>query len=130
MWHWLHHLFNPHCPVCEAKPKCESCDMLRSMLATEQHQKQLLLTALLEYNKPHIEIRDEQPEKKLEPIRTTNFVPWRVRQEMAEAEDRRAKQILDEQKRQEEAFRAEAERIKTNVDKLEEEIGIKQTGTE
>lgn len=120
MFHWLHHLFNPHCPVCEARPKCESCDMLRSMLATEQYQKKQLLDALLEYNKPVVEIKNEQPTKEFKPI--TNHVPWRVRQEMAEAEDKRAKQILDEKAREEEYLRKERERIAADVTKLEEQV--------
>jgi hypothetical protein len=91
---WLHHLLNPHCSECEARARCEVCEELRSILASEKREKQLLLDALMSYTKKEIiEPLKTQPEM-MEPIRPTT---WRMRQQMLEEQDRVKAAILKKQ---------------------------------
>ncbi len=66
---------------------CESCETLKSQLATVNHEKQLLLNRIME--KPEI-----VPERTIAPpmqnVGPRLHTPWRVRQQMLEAEDRAA----------------------------------------
>ena len=83
---------------------CETCEVLRQMLANSERERRELLARLL--NPPQAEpvvVEKEEPV----PI-TPQFVPWRVRQQMFEAEDRKR-----------------AELIKQRNEELEKELGIK-----
>lgn len=106
MFKWLHHLFNPHCPDCIRV--CDSCETLRSLLNIEKNEKQKLLDIIIERNTP--KEHEVPPEVKLEDI-TQRHIPWRVRQQALEAEDR-----------------AKARILKQRTEELEQEIGI-GTGT-
>lgn len=91
MFLWLHHLLNPHCPECREEREdtriCQSCETLKSQLEIANLEKQKLLDRLLE--KP-------QPEIPREPVQVTRpvHVPWNVRRQMLEAEDRRKAQLM------------------------------------
>ena len=96
MFKWFHHLINPHCEQCRAEKEiareirmieqeCKSCDTLRTLLAAERENNRRLLDLIVEQNTPKVEMRE--PVRDLKPI-TPMRVPWRVRQQMLEAEDR------------------------------------------
>lgn len=89
---WLHHIFQPHCPECEHEYDCKTCETLRSLLDAERFEKKQILENLLDLTKPVSEVRDNQSQPAMQPIRSSN-VPWRVRQQMLEAEDRRSKEL-------------------------------------
>lgn len=97
MLKWLHHLLNPHCEHCAQERRerkvCDSCETLRQELAYERHEKEILLSRLLE--------KPESPKEESKPVMNTRptAVPWRVRQQMLEQEDRaKAKLMRDAQK--------------------------------
>lgn len=116
----LHRFLNPNCDHCvhldelefERKREsthCQSCDTLRQMLDTANREKERLLDLIIEKNKP--EPRYEGSEV-LNPIRTAQL-PWRARQAMLEAEDRKKAQVLREHQ----------ELLKNSgIDKLESEV--------
>lgn len=93
MLHWLHHLFNPHCDRCEAKPACNTCEELKSLLATEKHEKKLLLDSILALHKPHVEQITIKEQETPQPVGNRR-APWRVRQEMLENEERARLKII------------------------------------
>lgn len=86
MVNFFHKLFNPHCPDCKADA-IESntniaIEVLKSELAAARYDNKFLMNALLpkqeqtiNYEQPKIEINKTQ-------------MPWKVRQQMLEAEDR------------------------------------------
>lgn len=89
-------------------PICGTCELLRFQLDESNRERRDLLARLLERDRP-----EPSPSIKIEeltPIRH-QFVPWRVRQQMLEAEDRKKAEIL--KKHQEE------------VNELEKELGVK-----
>jgi hypothetical protein len=88
-------------------PPCETCDILRMQLEKSDAERRDLLHRLLEKDRPE---PPSLPTEEWKPI-TQGHVPWRVRQQMLEAEDR-AKAALIKQSRE-------------NVEKLEEELGVK-----
>jgi len=88
---WLHHLFNPHCGLCG----CKNCEVLKQLLETEKYENKQLLQWILDLNKPNenVSIPLEMPIE----IKPKN-IPWSVRQNMLEAEDRKRAQILRDRK--------------------------------
>lgn len=119
MWHWLHHLLNPHCQECkeaaEENKICQSCETLKMQLSIANHEKEQLLQTVLSISRPQAEAPAQQVDyESIKPKMTT----WNVRRQMLEAEDRRAAQILAEQKK-----KSVAEQIAD----LEKEVGL-ETG--
>lgn len=114
---WLHHLFNPHCIECkteleekleriEHNSECKSCDTLRAQLDIANYEKKELLNRLLS---PIMETRIEGPDITPESLKA-KAIPWRMRQQMLEAEDRvRAQAIRNAPK---------------PVEDLEKELGV------
>ena len=92
----------------EILPPCTTCEVLREQLANSESERRSLLAKLLEKNQPE-PLPAPKEEEELTPIRP-QFVPWRVRQQMLEAEDRRQAELL--------------RRSKQNVEKLEKEVGV------
>ena len=83
---------------------CESCEILRERLLQSDAERKELLHRLLDKDTP------EPPpakEEDLVPIKP-QFTPWRVRQQMLEAEDRKKAQLM-----------------KDRVEELEKELGVK-----
>ena len=87
---------------------CDTCEVLRERLAQSDAERRDLLSRLLDRDKP-----EPSPVEKeeLKPVQH-QFVPWRVRQQMLEAEDRKKAELM--RKKSEE------------IDKLEEELGVKE----
>lgn len=86
---FFHRLFNPHCPDCRADRICESCETLRIEIARLRDENEKLLDRILE--KPEVaEIRKAAPVMQQMP----KNVPWNVRRQMLEAEDRERAKIL------------------------------------
>jgi hypothetical protein len=74
------------------KPRiCESCETLRSQLATVNHEKQLLLSRVMDRPEKEIERTVAPPMQHLKPPIHT---PWRVKQQMLEANDREKARAL------------------------------------
>ena len=69
---------------------CESCEILREQLLLSNNERVELLHRLLDKDKVE---PSPTPVEEFKPI-TPQFVPWRVRQQMLEAEDRKAAATL------------------------------------
>jgi hypothetical protein len=68
------------------KPRiCESCETLRSQLATANHEKQILLSRIMEKPEKEVERTVAPP---MQHVKPSLAMPWRVRQQMLEANDR------------------------------------------
>lgn len=83
---FFHRLFNPHCPDCkldkeDAKVNI-AIEILRSELAAERYNNQLLINSLLPKPEQHFEEQEPKIEINKSQLR------WGVRQQMLEAEDR------------------------------------------
>lgn len=98
MINWLHHFFNPHCPDCLAEAHCKSCDVLRELLEAERYNNKQLLASLLEQVNPKPIAQTEEGEIRL-PLNYN--IPWRVRQQMLEQEDRKKAQLIAEKQKEE-----------------------------
>ncbi len=81
---WIHRLIRPHCPECreerEAEKHCLSCETLRETLSHALWREKELMSKLFP-----IEI---EPEKVVEQPIQPKTVPWRVKQQLLEEEDR------------------------------------------
>jgi hypothetical protein len=86
---------------------CLTCEVLRDQLDKSEGERRELLTRLLEKDKPEPSPVQTVEPKAIQP----QFIPWRVKQQMLEAEDRqRAKLVKDKAK---------------EIEDLEKELGVK-----
>ncbi len=87
---------------------CETCEILRIQLDESNRERKELLHRLLDKDKPEPPATEPQEFKPIQ----SQFIPWRVRQQMLEQEDRK---------------KAELMRAKTaEIEELEKELGIKE----
>jgi|SRR6187402_1964425 len=88
-------------------PACTSCDILRDQLDKSEVERRELLHKLLDRGvaEPAPTLATEE----LKPI-TPQFVPWRVKQQMLEQEDRRTMQLRKEKENE--------------ISQLEKELGV------
>lgn len=94
MFQWIHHLLNPHCLEClaqrEAEKICKSCEILQYEVERLRSENERLLSRILE--KPEVTIeRTVAPEPIAAPPRR---VPWAIRRQMLEAEDREKARVM------------------------------------
>jgi hypothetical protein len=88
---------------------CASCEILRDQLDKSEAERRDLLHKLLEREKPE-QVVQQNPEE-FKPIQPQH-VPWRVRQQMMEAEDRKQAQLLKQSAQ--------------DIDALEKELGVSE----
>lgn len=90
---------------------CESCEILREQLHKCDVERSELLHRLL--NKEKSEPPSTVKEEENIPI-TPTFVPWRIKQQMLESEDRKQAQLLRDKEKE--------------IAELEKELNISQEG--
>ena len=91
MGNFLHRLFNPHCPECRLELECPNCDVLKEQLLFERSNNEKLMKSLLELVNPTPKVSNDV-EVRL-PLSPKNM-PWSVRQQMLEAEDRKKFELI------------------------------------
>ena len=93
MSNWIHRLFNPHCPHCKDEKiedkLCSSCETLRAQLEIANYENKRLLDKILAEPK-------SEPSKPPPEITIPRNVPWSVRRQMLEAEDREKARLMRE----------------------------------
>lgn len=103
MLKWIHKLLNPHCPHCieeiELSNHCETCEVLKLELSHLRSERDILLNRLLNNNEQPNQGQEESNFKDMQLLRP-GHIPWRVRQQALEREDRSKARILEEQKRE------------------------------
>jgi hypothetical protein len=85
---------------------CQTCEVLRLQLDESNRERRELLARLLEKDTPEPVVADQVEPKAITP----QFVPWRVRQQMLEAEDRHKATLLKNKQKE--------------INELEKELGI------
>ena len=88
-------------------PACNTCDVLRDQLEESNRERRELLQKLLDRGVP--EPAPSVVSEELKPI-TPQFIPWRVKQQMLEQEDKRALQLKKEKA--------------AEISQLEKELGV------
>lgn len=82
---------------------CPTCEVLRTQLDIEQAEKKYLLEKLLAKDIPVEKPLSDEAKIPIKP----SYIPWRVRQQMLEAEDREKARVMREK-----------------TEELEQELGI------
>lgn len=77
------------------QPSCLTCEVLRDQLDKSEAERMNLLARLLDGSKPESVVQTDEPI----PIKP-QYVPWRVRQQMLESEDRKQAQLLREKNKE------------------------------
>jgi hypothetical protein len=86
----FHKFFNPHCPRCADDKICQSCETLKIQVERLIHENTKLLDRILE--KPVVEARSTPTEIPIPP----RNIPWNVRRQMLEAEDRERAKLMNQ----------------------------------
>ena len=95
-------------------PPCQTCEVLRLQLDESNRERKELLQRLL-YKEP-----EPLTQKEEEPVPITpHFVPWRIRQQMLEEEDRKKAQLMREKTNE-----INESRRASNIAELEKELGV------
>lgn len=89
------------------EPHCASCDVLQKQLEIANYEKKELLGHILAFTTPKAE--EKQVTREIEPIRP-KAIPFSVKRQMLEAEDRVRAEILRKQR--------------DEIEQLEKEVGI------
>lgn len=84
MFQWLREYLELKSEFRERNRHCESCEILKQVNDQLRMDNEKLLRRVLE--KPEPEVRTEAPEMRTMPLK--RHLPWRVKQQMLEAEDR------------------------------------------
>jgi len=69
---------------------CETCELLRELLAKSDAERRDLVTRLLDKDKSEPLVSSLEAPQAIKP----QFIPWHVRQQMLEQEDRKQAQLL------------------------------------
>lgn len=85
---------------------CETCEVLRTQLEKSEVERRELLNRLLDKDKPEPVIQTDEEPKAITPA----FIPWRVRQQMLEDEDRKKAQLMRDKTKE--------------IEDLEKELGV------
>lgn len=89
--------------------KCESCEVLKIALERSNLEKDRLMERLFQNNLPS-DITNQKPQEIPKPIMPRN-IPWHVRQQILEREDREKARLM-------------REAPKSDTEELERELGI------
>ena len=89
---WLHHALDPHCMSCalvtEENKRCKNCELYREQLDLSNREKAKLLEIIVTHAYPQPVAEVEAPD--FQPINTSRFKPWSVKQRELEAQERQA----------------------------------------
>lgn len=69
---------------------CSTCEVLRTQLDESNRERRELLNRILDKGKPEPLPTEVEEQKPIQP----QFIPWRVRQQMLEAEDRKKAELM------------------------------------
>lgn len=92
MSNWFHKFLNPHCPHCHEEyvedMVCPSCETLKAQVERLTYENTRLLDRLLK--------EPEKVEVSQKPVEVSvpRNVPWNVRRQMLEAEDREKAKLM------------------------------------
>jgi hypothetical protein len=100
---------------------CQSCEALKLEIARLHDQNNKLVEGIL--HKPEAETVQQQPLSELGPKKGQK-IPWAVRRQMLETEDRAQARIIAERKKQAEAEAKFDPAITQSITSLEEELGV------
>jgi hypothetical protein len=89
---------------------CSTCEVLRDQLDKSETERRNLLMRLLDKDKPESSPPSTEEIKAITP----QFIPWRVKQQMLEAEDRKRAQLVKEKAKE--------------IEDLEKQLGIVDAG--
>lgn len=91
---FFHEMWHPHCDHCEELAReakiCQSCETLRANITTLTYENQKLLAAVTKQPEPEQPVRDTRELKPVMP----RMMPFSMRRQMLEAEDRAAAKLL------------------------------------
>lgn len=115
---WFHRLFNPHCPHCKEMDDenkiCNSCEHLKIMLEQSNIERKELLNKLLNKdNQSSPPVMNDEPK---EPQLMKRNIPWNVRRQMLEKEDREKARLMRDAPK--------PIIVNTEIEALEKELGV------
>lgn len=130
MFKWLHHALNPHCKECRMEREddkiCISCETLAADNDRLRRENEKLLEHIL--HRPEPEQAKETYDDSFKPIITNRHIPFQVRREMLEREDREAFRLRQQALKEEESATFNSASVASKIEKLEKELGVTNAG--
>lgn len=118
---FFHQLWNPHCPNCALELQeskfCNSCETMREQISQLNSQNLILLNRLV--NPTPVTVVDKE-EKVQPPLKTSQFIPYAVRRQMLEEQDRNEARIL----RENESKLDTNSKEQKEIEELEKKVGL------
>lgn len=92
MSNFFHRLFNPHCPECRDELRESKVSEVEEALKRENARMQEMIDRLFDrlLEKPEVVVDERKPASTVKP----SHIPWRIRQQMLENEDREKARLL------------------------------------
>jgi hypothetical protein len=113
---WIIHKLSFHCEDCLHANDCKNCEHYLHLLEQQRIQIDKLQEYIFELNKPNVkEVEIDLSE--IKPIVNNKYVPWSVKRQQLEQEDRERARNLKIQKEM-------AADSKKTTEQLERELGI------
>lgn len=122
---FFHEFMHPHCEHCEQdNPWVKTTELLRSLLESEKYEKKQLLDSILQELHPTKEVTSATPTEAPKEIRKM-AIPWKVRQQQLEADDRKKAAIMREKEEELKKHPSNEPAAKElSVEELEKELGV------
>lgn len=122
MINWIHRLFHPHCELCKQEyfenQVCKSCEVYREQLMITNRTNKELLDHLFPSDNESIETRIPEPI-------IPKSIPWKVKQQMLEEEDRQLARVMKSTESTKPNGKIDPITEQT-VEELESELGIRE----
>lgn len=115
MFHWIHHLFNPHCNLCIMERECKSCNVLQQVIDQLRADNRYLLEQFSKNNEPkEMVISENVPQA---PI-GAGIITWNQKRRELEARSKllNAQREADEKLAKENYQPRSIEEIETNLE--------------
>jgi len=118
MNNFFHRLFNPHCPECREELREKAINPVEEALKLENARMQEMIDRLFDrlLEKPEAVVEEPRPASVAKPT----FVPWRVRQQMLQDQDRVTAKLMRE------APKPDAKTTE-DIKNLEVDLGVEET---
>lgn len=107
---FFHRLLNPHCFECRDESICNTCEVLKLEIERLRLENGKLLDRILEKPNDERYIQRNKEENLVAPARN---IPWTVRRQMLEREDREKAKLMND-----------APKPNTSIEDLEKELGV------
>lgn len=106
---------------------CETCEVLKQQLAYSQQQNQYLLNKLI--NPIKLDESEKVQNEEIKPL-VPKYIPWTVKRQMLEEEDRAKAKVIREHMERERELKQNSVKVQEDIKNLENELGVESDASQ